>query len=54
MKKMVSVYAFSPNMLVDGVRAGIEQGCRYIRPVMSKGQVIAPTAVFEKGLGAEI
>ena len=53
MSRQASIYAFSPNVLTDGVRKQLADENKKIRPVMSRGQVIAPLAFFEKGLGAE-
>ena len=50
---MVSIFAFTSDILIDGVSVPMGESGRKIRPVMSKGQVIAPVAFFEKGLGAK-
>ena len=54
MGKMISAFGFAPYVLTDGVREMISEGDRKLRPVMSRGQVIAPLAFFAKALGAEI
>ena len=54
MQEMISIHAFSQYVLIDGNRVHIDEQNGRIRPVMSKGQVIAPLAFFEKALGAEV
>ena len=51
---MISAFAFSPHIIVDGRKEMIIEGDRKMRPVMSRGHVIAPLAFFEKTLGAEV
>ena len=51
---MVSIFAFTSDILIDGVSVPMGESGRKIRPVMSKGQVIAPIRFFERALGASV